>query len=278
LTAFHKDFSSKENRIFRHVYRAKFSEKERDQIKVQWTEKMIASRKHILFFDFLQKYFPLDDNTLNVVKKKFIKEDKIVVNASHPPLEKILIDVKGVTVKASPFKMPKDDCPDDSRAIIEQNNFVNQSLHTIGQHKITLSTNLFILLGNSLIVLKKASPFKMPKDDCPDDSRAIIEQNNFVNQSLHTIGQHKITLSTNLFILLGNSLIVLKKASPFKMPKDDCPDDSRAIIEQNNFVNQSLHTIGQHKITLSTNLFILLGNSLIVLKKNFPLLLQKKIL
>jgi hypothetical protein len=148
-TALHKDFSSKENRIFRHAYRAKFYEKERDQIKVQWTEKMIASRKHILFFDFLQKYFPLDDNTLNVVKKKFIKEDKTVVNASYPPLEKILINVKGVTVKASPFKMPKDDCPDDSRAIIEQNNFVNQSLHTIGQHKITLSTNLFMLLGNT---------------------------------------------------------------------------------------------------------------------------------
>jgi hypothetical protein len=131
--ALHKDFSSKENQILRHAYRAKFSEKERDQIKIQWTEKMISSRKHILFFDFLQKYFPLDDNTLNVVKKKFTKEDKSVVNASHPPLENILIDVKGIFVKASPFKKPNDNCPDDSRAIIEQNNFVNQSLHTIGQ-------------------------------------------------------------------------------------------------------------------------------------------------
>jgi hypothetical protein len=51
---------------------------------------------------------------LNVVKKKFTKEDKTVVNASHPPLEKILIDVK-----ASPFKMPKEDYPDHSKAIIE---------------------------------------------------------------------------------------------------------------------------------------------------------------
>jgi hypothetical protein len=85
------------------------------------------------FFDFLQKYFPLDDNTLNVVEKKFTKEDKTVVNASHPPLENILIDVKGVSIKASPFKKPNNDCPDDSRAIIEQNNFVSQSLHTIGQ-------------------------------------------------------------------------------------------------------------------------------------------------
>jgi hypothetical protein len=44
-----------------------------------------------------------------------------------------LIDVKGVFVKASPFKKPLDDCPDESRMIIEQNNFVIQSLHTIGQ-------------------------------------------------------------------------------------------------------------------------------------------------
>jgi hypothetical protein len=131
--ALHKDFSSKENQILHHAYYAKFSQKERDQIKIQWTSKMIESQKHILFFNYLQKYFPLDDNTLDVVKKKFVKEDKSVVNASHPPLENILIDVKGVSVKASPSKKPLDDCLDESRMIIEQNNFVNQSLHTIGQ-------------------------------------------------------------------------------------------------------------------------------------------------
>jgi hypothetical protein len=130
--ALHKDFSSKENQILRHAYRAKFSEKERDQIKIQWTERMIKSQKHILFFDYLQKYFPLDDNTINVVKKKFVKEDKSVVKASRPPLENILIDVNGVSVKASPFKKPDDGCSDESRMIIEQNNFVNQSFHTIG--------------------------------------------------------------------------------------------------------------------------------------------------
>jgi hypothetical protein len=94
---------------------------------------MIESQKHILFFDYLKKYFTLDDNTINVVKKKFVKEDKSVVKASYPPLENILIDVNGVSVKAYPFKKPDDDCPDESRMIIEQNNFVNQSLHTIGQ-------------------------------------------------------------------------------------------------------------------------------------------------
>jgi hypothetical protein len=48
---------------------------------------MIESQKHILFFDFLQKYFPFD-NVLNVVKKNFVKEDKTVVQSSHPPLDK----------------------------------------------------------------------------------------------------------------------------------------------------------------------------------------------
>jgi hypothetical protein len=76
--ALQKYFSSKENRDLRHVYRARFLERERDLIKVQWTRKMIESQKHILFFDFLQKHFP-SDNALNVVKKNCVKEDKTVV-------------------------------------------------------------------------------------------------------------------------------------------------------------------------------------------------------
>jgi hypothetical protein len=124
--ALQKDYSSKKNKDLRHVYLARFSEKERDFIKVQWTRKMIKYQKHILFFDFLQKYFPLD-NVLNVVKKNFVKEDKTVVQSSHPPLENILIECNGVTVKGSPFKSAND-VPRKSRKIIEQNNFVNTPL------------------------------------------------------------------------------------------------------------------------------------------------------
>jgi hypothetical protein len=126
-----KDFSSKKNTDLQHAYHARFSERERDLIKVQWTRKMIESQKHILFFDFLQKYFPFD-NVLNVVKKNFVKEDKTVVKSFHPPLTNILIDCNKVSVKGSPFKSTTDVSP-ESRMIIEQNNFVNQSLHTIGQ-------------------------------------------------------------------------------------------------------------------------------------------------
>jgi hypothetical protein len=126
-----RDFSLKENRDLRHAYRVRFSERERDLTKVQWTRKMIESQKHILLFDFLQKHFP-SDNALNVVKKNFVKEDKTIVQSSHPPLANILIDCNGVTVKGFPFKSTTD-VSSESRKIIEQNNFVNQSLHTIGQ-------------------------------------------------------------------------------------------------------------------------------------------------
>jgi hypothetical protein len=73
--ALQKDFSSKKNRDLRHTYHARFSEREKDLIKVQWTRKMIESQKHILFFDFLQEHFP-SDNALNVVKKNFLKKTR----------------------------------------------------------------------------------------------------------------------------------------------------------------------------------------------------------
>jgi hypothetical protein len=115
----------------RHAYRAKFSKCERSLIKIQWTEKMIELKKLILLFDFLQKYCS-PTNFLNFVKIFFVKEDKTVVKSSHPCLENLLIEYKAITVKASPFKN-NDSAHPENRKIIEQNNFVNQSLHTIGK-------------------------------------------------------------------------------------------------------------------------------------------------
>ena len=56
-------------------------------------------------------------------KRILLKKTKTIVKSSNPPLENIFIDCNGVTVKGSP----------ESRKIIKQKNFVNQSLYTIGQ-------------------------------------------------------------------------------------------------------------------------------------------------
>ncbi|KAG7947754.1 hypothetical protein I3843_14G110100 [Carya illinoinensis] len=124
----HADFMSKENHDKRKTYHRIYSISEKQNIRKEWKKKMYKDNKHILFFDFLENHYvsKKDDSKqyLNVLKSSFTKEEgRKVVKTSHPPLETILVSVKGKEVKASPFKISDP----------EQNNFVNQTLHTIGQ-------------------------------------------------------------------------------------------------------------------------------------------------
>ena len=93
-------------------------------------------KKHILFFDFLENHYVSKDEVsiqhLNVIRKSnFVKSNKTIVKSTHPPRETILITTKKDEVKAFPFKTADDQTPIVS--LIEQNNFINESLHIIGQ-------------------------------------------------------------------------------------------------------------------------------------------------
>ena len=98
-------------------------------------------QKHILFFNFVENYYvskTISKNSLKMVKIFFFfKEDKTVVRSSHPPLDTVLINCTRIEVKASPFKIAEIidvNTPISTRKkIIEQNNFVNNSLHIISQ-------------------------------------------------------------------------------------------------------------------------------------------------
>ena len=99
-------------------------------------------QKHILFFDFLENHYVSKNaskSSLNMVKKSdFVKEDKTIVRSSHPPLNTIIINYKETEINASPFKFAKlidanNPISNETKKIIEQNNFVNNSLHIIGQ-------------------------------------------------------------------------------------------------------------------------------------------------
>ena len=93
-------------------------------------------KKHILFFDFLENHYVSKDEVsiqhLNVIRKSnFVKSNKTIVKSTHPPRETILITTKKDEVKAFLFKIADDQTPIVS--LIEQNNFINESLHIIGQ-------------------------------------------------------------------------------------------------------------------------------------------------
>jgi len=165
-----KDFNSKENLQHRIVYTKTFSSSEKDLIKLQWAEKMIETQKHIVFFDFLQSLKP---SILNVVKKPFVKAKKnTVVQASHPPLEALMVKGKDDTVViASPFKTTKNDpAHSETRKIIEQTNFVNQSMN-IGQQldrmeeKIDHTKNIEKPFQKSLAIKEVEKPLiYLPKE------------------------------------------------------------------------------------------------------------------
>ncbi|KAL4615580.1 hypothetical protein ACB092_07G136400 [Castanea dentata] len=124
MVALSNEFFSKANRDKRKYYQSTFAQSEKDIIKRKWREKMNLLKQHILFFDYLENYY---------VSRN--EHDKTVVKSSHPPLETVLItcknDKESTEVKASPFKIADDKTP--VSAIIEQNNFTNESLHIIGQ-------------------------------------------------------------------------------------------------------------------------------------------------
>jgi hypothetical protein len=128
----------------------------------------------LIFF----KNISLLDNVLNVVKKNFVKEDKTVVKSSHPPLTNILIDCNKVTVKGSPFKSTID-VSHESRMIIEQNNFVNQSLHTIGQQLDRIEEKL---------ISPSSSKIEKPLISLPKKKKSLdskIDQNQTSTSEFH---------------------------------------------------------------------------------------------
>jgi hypothetical protein len=174
--ALQKDFSSKKNRDLRHAYCARFSVKERDLIKVQWTKKMIESQKHILFFDFLEKYFPPD----NAAKHNFVKEDKTVVQSSQKNIEKIeemLSDLKINQNKTSTFEIhhkKTSDFPDiDS---IPSNSSSSDNLNCSVLTKSEEQENLFLTLISKIEnpELKEKYFKKLKKKDANKTSKSKI--------------------------------------------------------------------------------------------------------
>ena len=138
MVSLYNEFMLPKNQNKRKYFQSNFAQSEKNRVKRKWLEKMNQLKKHILFFDFLEKHYVSKDEVskqyLNVIKKSnFVKEDKTIVRSTHPPLETVLITCQDqkTEVKASPFKIADDQTPIIS--IIEQNNFTNESFHIIGQ-------------------------------------------------------------------------------------------------------------------------------------------------
>ncbi|CAL8118500.1 unnamed protein product [Prunus armeniaca] len=100
---------------------------------------MRSAKVEIFYLDFIEsRYMPSELKTLTKEKWKLI--DRSEVEASHPPVETIVISHRNTLIPASPFKIVEND--DESKRIIEQNNYTNQSLIIIGKQLDTIETKI----------------------------------------------------------------------------------------------------------------------------------------
>ena len=98
---------------------------------------MVQYGFELSFFEYMEKYYK---KVNTITKHKWKTSHNTSVSSNHPPLENIIIDHQGSEVPASPFKLPGTD--PEIKKVIEQNNYTNQCLKTIGTQLDKVETHL----------------------------------------------------------------------------------------------------------------------------------------
>ncbi|KAI8542883.1 hypothetical protein RHMOL_Rhmol08G0174500 [Rhododendron molle] len=130
------EFKSKKNKQKRKDY-YKYTTSKQERIVAHWEDFMEDSRIEINCFNYLENFYK-KVNTITKTKRK--KSDNIIASSSHPPLDSIIKDYKGSSIAASPFKLPTERA--ECKQIVEQINYTNQCLKTIGQQLDKIETKL----------------------------------------------------------------------------------------------------------------------------------------
>ena len=148
-----EDFNSKNNKEKRHQFRNNHNHNDREKIVNKWKKFIIKEKINITFYIWYEKYY----GKCNVITKtQWNKEDRSKVTSSHPPVENIIIPVKNDFVTVSLFKISNGNNSEEKK-IIEQNNYTNQCLITIGKQldKIEEKFEDKTLIQNQEIKLEK---------------------------------------------------------------------------------------------------------------------------
>ncbi|KAH9649499.1 hypothetical protein KPL70_026003 [Citrus sinensis] len=180
-TLLHNDFYSdlnKEKRLwfFKHFLN------QRKEIQQSYYEFVNLHKVHILFFDWFEIYssnnnisYPFKESNPITIRKKTtewkLSESNRTVDSEHPPLQSVTVDhgEPPVEIRASPYKIPKpNDTDSNLSSIIQQNNFCNTNLNTIGK-QLTRIENQF---QQSTI---SVSPSQKPIPSKPDSDKKLKE-------------------------------------------------------------------------------------------------------
>ncbi|GAV83838.1 MP domain-containing protein, partial [Cephalotus follicularis] len=161
-----------QEKYLRKKYRffQKYSEIEQNNIRTAWYEYIIKIKAHVMFFDYLTIYKNQQENKKYFEKEKIPENEKIIkennipktqdnkkelkilmnqkttttwitsdskiIEAIHPPSEKIQINVQNNQIQDALFKLENEtsnnQATHETNKIIEQNNYTNRHLQTLG--------------------------------------------------------------------------------------------------------------------------------------------------
>ncbi|KAH9657201.1 Endonuclease [Citrus sinensis] len=169
----HNDFYSNDNKEKRLWFFKHFLN-QRKEIQQIYYEFVNLHQIHILFFDWFEIYssdnnisYPFKESNPITIRKKIpewkLSDSDRTIESEHPPLRSLTVDhgEPPAQIRASPYKIPK---PNDSDAnlssIIQQNNFCNTNLNTIGK-QLTRIENQF---QKSTIAISSVSPVSSKSD------------------------------------------------------------------------------------------------------------------
>jgi hypothetical protein len=125
-----EDFMSEVNLERRKAYKERFNLDQKKEILSNFKKHVQQIEMEVSYFDFVDEFYPVSNKVQTISKEKWVKEDNTVVSSSHPPQETIMFTHRTTTVKASPYKVASENS--DVKKVIEQNNYTNQYLNSLG--------------------------------------------------------------------------------------------------------------------------------------------------
>ncbi|GAV81253.1 LOW QUALITY PROTEIN: MP domain-containing protein, partial [Cephalotus follicularis] len=193
-----KDFLQEKYLRKRYRFFQKHSEIEQNKIRTAWYEYMIKIKAHIMFFDYLPIYKNQQENKKYFTKEKIQKifmnkkttttwltSDNKIIEAIHPPSEKIQINIQNNQIQAAPFKLQSETSSNqttqETNEIIEQNNYTNRHLQTLGSQLSTIENIIQDKIQHSREEIKNDkkikplfTPYKIPSSQIKQLTRNEI--------------------------------------------------------------------------------------------------------
>ena len=193
----------------------------------------------IVFFDWFEKVF-LEEKQIFALDQfyKWKLDDGQVIESNHPPLRKIKFEHREAEITASPFKTASEIDGIGIKKIVEQNNFSNQHLHTIGRQLDRIETSVQSSLPSSSISVPKKNlkpplfkNFEIPRNPSLDFVKALEDRRKLLKGKAPLIHKNPIVLDTPL----------IQNLSVKDTPDRDGPSNQINLLDKSD--TESTHSI-----------------------------------